>query len=172
MKKFLKLLDHFEEPILVLSFASMLIINFGNVCSRKIFHASWAFTEELCMIAFLYVTFFGASLAVRKNQHLGFTLLYEKVSGVWKLILDTFTLLVILALMYVTVKYGLEVVQNQIDHNSVTPALKISNAIGSITVPLGGICISIRAIQNYVLSILDFKKNKKSKKLEKKEGRA
>lgn len=160
--KILNILDHFEEPILVVSFAAMLIINFGNVCSRKIFHTSWAFTEEVCMIAFLYVTFFGASLAVRKHQHLGFSLIYERMSGTAKLVFDTFNALVVLALMYITVRYGIEVVRNQIKYNSMTAALKLPNALGSACVPIGAACVSVRTIQNYVLNIREFIAGKKA----------
>lgn len=157
MKTLRHIADHFEELVLVIAFAAMLIINFGNVCGRYVFHSSWAFTEEVCMIAFLYVTFFGASLAVRKHQHLGFTLLYEKLTGKAKLIVDTVSMLMILALMYFAVRYGIAVVQNQMNFHSVTSALHIPVAVGSISVPLGSLCIAVRTIQNYILNIREYR---------------
>ena len=156
MKTLRRAADHFEEIVLVIAFAAMLVINFGNVCGRYVFHSSWAFTEELCMIAFLYVTFFGASLAVRRHQHLGFTLLYEKLSGAAKLAVDTINAIVILLLMYCAVRYGTAVVQNQLDFHSVTPALHIPVAVGTVSVPLGCLCVAVRTIQNYVLNVREY----------------
>ena len=80
-----KILGHIEEIILVPGFALMLIINFGNVVSRYILRSSWAFTEELCVMMFVYITFFGAAVAVKRRQHLGFTLILDKLTPVWRL---------------------------------------------------------------------------------------
>lgn len=156
MKKILRVLDHFEEIVLVPAFAVMLIINFGNVLGRFVFHTSWAFTEELCLVSFVYVTFFGASLAVRRHQHLGFDLIYEASSKTIRMILDSIILLVVLALMYVMVRYGIEVGNNQAKFGSTTPALHIPMIYCNACVPIGGICIAMRSIQNYVLNVREF----------------
>ena len=58
----MKSIDMLEETFVVVSLAVMVFINFGNVLSRYFIHASWAFSEELVVILFVYNSFFAASI--------------------------------------------------------------------------------------------------------------
>ena len=144
-----KILDHIEEIILVPGFALMLIINFGNVVSRYILRSSWAFTEELCVMMFVYITFFGAAVAVKQRQHLGFTLILDKLTPVWRMIFDTFITICTVIFVVLMIKYGILVCQNQIKFNSMTAALRIPTAYAGACIPIGGIFILLRTVQVY-----------------------
>ena len=157
-KKLLYLLDHAEEIILVPAFIIMLFINVSNVLARYVIHVSWAFTEELCLIAFVYVTFFGASLAVRRGQHLGFDVLFQKASRPVQLALETFITIAEIIMMCIAFYFGIKVCQNQAMFNSKTAALHIPMWVCSGCVPVSAVCIIIRTIQMYVLYLRDYKK--------------
>lgn len=152
-KKLLFLLDHMEEVVLVPGFVIMLLIGFGNVISRFVLHQSWAFTEELCVMMFVYVTFFGAAVAVKKNAHLGFTLLYDKTKGVSRIVLDTLITISVAVFLVIMIQYGIKVCQNQLRYKAVTAALRISTAYASASVPVGGLCLLFRVIQTYILNL-------------------
>ena len=64
-----KLLDHFEEYILSVSLIIMTFITFANVLARKVFSASWAFTEEITTVLFILSSLIGAAVAAKKVQH-------------------------------------------------------------------------------------------------------
>lgn len=152
-KKLLFLLDHFEEIVLVPGFALMLLIGFGNVLSRFILHQSWSFAEELCVMMFVYVTFFGAAVAVKRKAHLGFTLLLDKTHGIARMLLDTLIMLGTVVFLGLMIVYGIKVCQNQLKYHAVTAALRISTAYVSAGIPVGGACILLRVIQSYVLDM-------------------
>lgn len=151
MKEKLKFLfDHMEEIVLVPGFAIMLIINFGNVLSRYVLPTSWAFTEELCVMMFVYVTFFGAAVAVKQRQHLGFTLILDKLPPVPRMIADTLITVATVIFIALMMYYGVLVCVNQLAYGSVTAALRISPAWGSACIPISGVFIIIRSIQVYI----------------------
>ena len=127
-KKLLFLLDHFEEIVLVPGFALMLLIGFGNVLSRFVLHQSWSFAEELCVMMFVYVTFFGAAVAVKRKAHLGFTLLLDKTQGIPRMILGTAIPVGEIVFLYLMIAYGIKVCQNQLKYHAITAALRISTA--------------------------------------------
>lgn len=152
-KKLLFLLDHFEEIVLVPGFALMLLIGFGNVLSRFVLHQSWSFAEELCVMMFVYVTFFGAAVAVKRKAHLGFTLLLDKTQGIPRMILETAIMVGEIVFLYLMIAYGIKVCQNQLKYHAVTAALRISTAYASAGIPVGGVCILLRVVQSYVLEM-------------------
>lgn len=155
MKKGAKVIfNHFEEIVLVPGFAIMLIINFGNVLSRYVLHTSWAFTEELCVMMFVYVTFFGAAVALKRRQHLGFTLILDKLPTIARIVMETLITISIVVFLVLMVYYGLLVCENQVKYHSVTAALRISTAYASAGIPLSGIFIIIRAVQVYIEDLL------------------
>lgn len=159
-KKFKFLFDHIEEIILAPGFAIMLLINFLNVLSRYVFHTSWAFTEELCVMMFVYITFFGASVAIKRKQHLGFTLILDKVNSNIKIFIQTINTVCIIIFLVLMTYYGFLVLQNQIKYNSITPALRISTAYMGASIPLSGVFMIVRSIQVYMQDLKIFFKNK------------
>ena len=151
MKARLKFIfDHMEEIVLVPGFAIMLAVNFGNVLSRYFLPTSWAFTEELCVMMFVYISFFGAAVAVKQRQHLGFTLILDKLPSIACLIVDTLITVAILVFIGIMIYYGFVVCQNQLHYGSVTAALRISPAVASACIPISGIFIAIRTVQVWV----------------------
>lgn len=141
---------HFEEIVLAPAVGLMISINFANVLARYVFHTSWAATEELCIIGFVYITFFGAAVAVKKRMHLGFTLIFDSMSPLTKLVMETLISLAAIALMSLMIYYGYKVCMNQARYGSATPAMGIPLIYASACVPLGGAAVIIRTIQVYM----------------------
>jgi TRAP-type transport system small permease protein len=59
------------EVLLVLMLSAMVIMVFGNVVLRYGFNESIISSEELSRFLFIWITFLGAIVALRENQHLG-----------------------------------------------------------------------------------------------------
>lgn len=142
--------DHMEEIILAPGFAIMLVINFANVLSRFVLKTSWAFTEELCVMMFVYITFFGAAVAVKRRQHLGFTLVLEKLPVIPRILMDTLITIFVVGFLAIMIYYGTRVCLNQIASGATTAALRIPTAWGNVCIPVGGIFIILRTLQVYV----------------------
>ncbi len=60
-------------------FAIMGIIMFVNIISRYLLRYSLAFTEELVVSFFVWLTLFGAGIAFREGSHLGFSFITDRL---------------------------------------------------------------------------------------------
>lgn len=159
-KKCWFLFEHFEEIILAPGVAIMLLINFANVLARYVFHVSWAASEELCVIGFAYITFFGAAVAVKRKMHLGFELILDKLPKGLGILVRGLIALSAIVLMALMIFYGVKVCQNQMNFGSATPAMRIPLVYASASVPLGGIAIIIRLIQDYAIDVRGYIANR------------
>ena len=68
-----------EELISAILLFVMASIAFVNVLSRKIFHLSFAFTEEITVHFFVWMTILGIAMAFEKGAHLGVVTIYNKL---------------------------------------------------------------------------------------------
>ena len=57
--KIIKQIEKAEITICTVLYAAMVLICFANVCSRFLFHFSFAFAEELELIAFIWSIMLG-----------------------------------------------------------------------------------------------------------------
>lgn len=140
----MRYLDFVEELFVVVSLSVMVIINFGNVMSRYFIHASWAFSEELVVILFVYNSFFAASLAWRRNAHLGFTFFTERLSERNRKIALFLSSALTIGLMALLLKYGVDMLRSQIMFDQRTPAMGLPEWVAGVSVPLGALVIIVR----------------------------
>ena len=70
---------HFEEVLCATLFAIMAIVAFVNVISRYLLKYSLAFTEELLISFFVWVTLLGAAIAFREGSNLGFNFITDRL---------------------------------------------------------------------------------------------
>lgn len=148
-----KWLNYLEESIVAIVLAVMSIIAFANVLTRNVFDLSLAFTEEVTVNLFVFLTFVGASIGVRRHAHLGFSLLYEiSPKQLKKAFLTMFMMLSVLFFLVVAY-YGYETAQYQMQINNKTPALGWPQWIYTMALPIGsGLCI-IRVIQVFLAQL-------------------
>jgi TRAP-type C4-dicarboxylate transport system permease small subunit len=72
-------ITHLEEVLCAALFAIMAIITFANVVARYLLKYSFAFTEELVVSLFVWLTLLGAAVAFREQAHLGFSFIIERL---------------------------------------------------------------------------------------------
>lgn len=61
------------EVLLVLLLGTMVVLVFGNVVLRYGFNSGIVFSEEMSRFVFVWLTMFGALVAMRERAHLGMT---------------------------------------------------------------------------------------------------
>ncbi len=143
----MKVLEYFEEIILVIAFAAITAVTFLNVVTRNLAGVSISFTEEITINLLVLITFLGAAAGVRKYAHLGFTLFFDKGNRTFRLFIVFFTGLMGLLLFGVLCWYGIEMVQFQLMMGQKTPALGMPQWILSLALPVGAFMCVIRTIQ-------------------------
>ena len=138
-----KWLNYLEESIVAIVLAVMSIIAFANVLTRNVFDLSLAFTEEVTVNLFVFLTF----------VHLGFSLLYEISPKQLKKAFLTMFMMLSVSFFLVVAYYGYETAQYQMQINNKTPALGWPQWIYTMALPIGsGLCI-IRVIQVFLAQL-------------------
>lgn len=156
----MKWLDRLEEVIVVIVLVTMSVIAFLNVLSRNFMGISLAFTEEITINLFVLLTFVGASIGVRKNAHLGFTLLFERSPFKLQQTLIVFVGVIAVIFFGAVFYYGMQMIAFQVSINSTTPALGWPKWIFSIGLPIGALLCAFRSIQASIKEWKDLSGNK------------
>lgn len=67
----------FEELLPALSFATLFVTFIIGIFSRYIFKTPVEWTYEVSLLAYMWTTYFGASYAYKRNDHVVFGLFYD-----------------------------------------------------------------------------------------------
>lgn len=136
-------LEKIFKWILILSLSIMAILNFSNVVSRYLLHASISFTEEITTNLFVFNTFIGAAIGARYASHLGLTIITDRVSNKSKKII-LFSANIISSLLFATLIYfGYGMVKSQFIYGQTTAALGLPEWWFGIAIPLGSFFIML-----------------------------
>ncbi len=147
LKGILKGLDYVEEMLIVLLLVFMSIMNFANVVSRYSFSNSFSFTEELTVMAFVWVTMLGVATGYKRCAHLGMSFIVEKFPKKGQALFMVFSTVCSLIMIILLIKYGIDMVNGQIMLDAKTPALRLPAAMQGLSIPVGGIFIAIRTLE-------------------------
>lgn len=149
------MLNRLEEWIVAIVISIMSIIAFLNILSRGLAGYSLSFTEEITINLFVFLTFVGTAIGVRQNAHLGFTLIFDRVNGVFKKGITILVGILMGGLFLILVWYGIQMVLFQIDLGQKTPALGWPQWVFSLAMPVGAILCLYRTIQATIAEYRD-----------------
>jgi C4-dicarboxylate transporter DctQ subunit len=138
--------DHLEEALLCLLLAVMVIITFVTVVTRYVFELPLSYVDQLVPNLFVWVTFLGASAAVRRRAHLGLSMIADVLPARARTALDVVVLAGTSAFFLATAWYGLQVVRLQVE-NRLTTSLGYPAWLVGIAVPAGALLFVARALE-------------------------
>lgn len=84
MRRFSKRLEKAVEWIMAATLAVMVVLVFGNAAARYLLNSGLAEAEEISRLAFVWLIFLGAILAVRERAHVGVDLLVRRLPKLGK----------------------------------------------------------------------------------------
>src|SRR5512143_4230506 len=88
-----KVWDNVEEGALCLLLFFMVTITFVTVITRYVFDLPLSYIDQLVPNMFVWVTFLGASAAVKRRAHLGLSMVYDMVPAGVRVVLDALILI-------------------------------------------------------------------------------
>ena len=141
-----KVWDNVEEGALCLLLFFMVTITFVTVVTRYVFALPLSYIDQLVPNMFVWVTFLGASSAVKRRAHLGLSLLYDLVPAGARAVLDVAILLGCGAFFLATAWYGVKIVSMQIE-NKLMASLGYPSWVVGLAVPVGSFLFSVRAVE-------------------------
>lgn len=154
--KLKQLLDvKLEEWLLIISFIFLILLVFLQVISRYIFNVPVGWSAELSRYLLNWITWISASYAIRQQEHIRITLLVDRFSKKGKKITELFVIIVWSMFAFVMASVGTEVVMSLQMMGQKTSTLGIPMWVVYLIIPIGGILMIIRLIQQVYFIITD-----------------
>jgi len=146
MKKILQNLNNLEEYFLVYTLAFSVIIVFIQVIMRYCFQNSLSWSEEVARYLFLWISWIGASYAVRENSHFRVEILANMVKGSARNWFELIILLIWFIFCVFLTFWGAKVTYFIWIRQQVSAALQMPMAYAYASVPVGCALMAIRVI--------------------------
>jgi TRAP-type C4-dicarboxylate transport system permease small subunit len=124
----------------------MVGVVFYSVLSRNYFNTSIAWAEELSRILFIWLVFCGAILGLYYKEHLGLTVLVDRVKPHKKMFFDLLTCVLIIVVARAMIIGGIRI--TSATKLARTPALRLPTNIKYWPVLLGGFAMFSIAAEN------------------------
>jgi TRAP-type transport system small permease protein len=112
------------EAVMVLCLAVMLVMVFGNVILRLFFNTGIDLSEEIPRFAFVWMTFLGAVVGMRRRAHLGVDIVVQMLPALGRRVCWTISQAVMLVCCIVIV-YGTWL-QHDIIKGNASPVAQLS----------------------------------------------
>lgn len=139
-----------EAWLASIALITICVISLGNVIVRYTTDASFAFTEEFSVFLLVLLTFAGAAVAARNNQHIRIELIEHYLPPMALKCLFVAQWLAGVVVMGMTAWYGAVFALQEYDWESLSPGLGLPNWIYVSWLPLLSAAIVIRMTQNLV----------------------
>src|SRR5699024_7083682 len=152
-RKFLDFIDRrFEEMLIVAGFLLFIILINSQVINRYLLPfidvgniTTW--TEELSRYIFVFVSFLGASFAIRKRESIEVTFVVNRFSPTVKNSIRIVNNIFMIYFSFLMLKYGSELISFLYETYQTSPALKLPMAVPYSAIPIGFGLIIIRLTQ-------------------------
>lgn len=158
LKKIDKGLTWFENTLIVSGLLSVTFVLFTSVVLRYIFKEGFVWAEEFARYAIIWIVMAGSGAAVRENKHMSISAIIDVTkSKKFHFIVNMFVLVVSLAFSMFLVYSGVQLVASMISNGQVSPAMEIPLWWIYISIPIGGVLMTIRFIQSFIKQINEYK---------------
>jgi TRAP-type C4-dicarboxylate transport system permease small subunit len=149
--RFWKQLDHLEERIesaVLIAIMSVLFCLVTLQVLARLTDSPPTWTEEVSRYLMVWLTFFGAAVCVRHNEHVGFTLLADSLEGKWGVALRVVARLATLTLMLVILIQGTMWVRTVIQSGQTTITFALPIYWVALALPVAGLLGAIHALRS------------------------
>lgn len=136
MQAFMDKVGKIEYFLVAVMIAIMAIVNFLQVIFRYVIQGSLPWSEELLRFLFVWTTFLGAGIGVRKGAHLGLTILVNSLPPRFQKIVVYLNYLICIAFSGVIGYLGLSVVSMQASFNVRSSAMFLPMYWISLAIPV------------------------------------
>jgi len=159
-----KFLNNFEGYICIGTLAVMSVVIFWQVVCRYVLKSSLPWSEELSRYLLVWTAFMGGAYGVRLGAHIGveaFAMLLPKKA---QKVLNIFVMIATAILCVLIFRYGVAIVQTQLEKNQLSPAMRIPMGYMYLAIPVGMVFFIVRYIQNIIEAVRDFNKKDDAQK--------
>ena len=148
----LKLLDRFEEGIILVLFPAMVLVVFVATTARyfDLFPMFWG--EELARYIMVYLAYTGAGLAMKRGAHISIGFIVDRMKNPrMRVVFDVIGLAMALFFTGTIIAMMVSLVQRLGAMGQTSPTLRLPIWTIYAAVPYGMFLVSVRAIQTFVV---------------------
>lgn len=143
----LRALDRFEEALVAVLLLFLTVVGFANVVVRYFTTTSLAFSEELLVNLFVWLSLFGAAIGVRREAHAAVNLLVDRLPPKMRFATRMLAYACSALAVAVLVWQGWRLVRFQYEMKTETYSMSLPMWWFSLGVPLGGLAILLRLVE-------------------------
>ncbi|WP_160141790.1 TRAP transporter small permease [Salicibibacter halophilus] len=146
--KWRKLIDErLEEILMVATMAIMVLLILYQVLARNFFGQSLVWGEEVAVFLHIWQIWIGASLGIRYSEHVKISLLTDRLNGKARFTVDLLALLSFFIMAVFLAGVGVQFVVAIFESGQRAPTIDISMGVPYLAIPIAGILMTIRLIQ-------------------------
>lgn len=147
-----RVIERVEEGLLVLLMAVMVVVAFVNVVTRYLIRFSLAFTEEIVVSMFVWLTLLGTAIAFRQGAHLGFSFIVDRCPKAVQRITIWLAALLGVVLFGFLIYFGIGQIQSERQLGTTSESLAIPQWWYTAGIPVFGLLIIARILEGAVLA--------------------
>jgi len=144
MKALLKVLDKLLDWGAILTMGVLSLLTLFSVLSRFILKMPISFSEEVGRFLFIWMSYFGAAITMRKNEHIKLDLFQGKLSPKAYAVLQTFVFALIATFCVVLSIMGTK--QLETAFMQTAPVSRISLGVVYSIIPFSAFCMVIYSV--------------------------
>ncbi|MDR2088710.1 MAG: TRAP transporter small permease [Clostridiales Family XIII bacterium] len=148
--KIKRILDHFEEYILLPSLTFSVGLIFVQVVMRYVFQHSLSWSEELARYIFVWQLWLGVSYAAKNQSHIRITIIENFLNEAQRKILETIVIVIWFGFGCFVIVQGYKIAMQIGAYGQTSSALGLPMVYAYMSVPVGASLMNIRLIQNLV----------------------
>jgi len=135
---------------MVLVLAVMTMVAFINVVTRYFIRFSLAFTEEIVVSLFVWLTLLGTAVAFRQGSHLGFSFLVDRCPKSVQRTAIWLAALLGIVLFAFLIYFGIGQIQSERQLGTTSESLAIPQWWYTAGIPVFGLLIIVRIVEGAI----------------------
>lgn len=139
-------------PLIIIGGLMVLVVLVGTI-SRYVFNNPLLWTEEAARYLMIWMALVGASITLKRREHVGIEFLISKFRPVIRLIIKLITDVFILYFLYILTKEGYIMALEA--KGQLSPALRISMFWPLLSVPVMGIFTAVQLVLQMVIDVAE-----------------
>jgi len=146
MDKFFSGLRKLESAILICLMAAFTVVGFMQVFFRVFLRSPLAWSEEACVLLFIWCMFWGAVMMADKNQHFRVDFFVNSFPQKLQTVMKYFSWIMVALFSLLMIVYGHRLMMANTVR--VTPALRIPQMYVYTILPLNGILVILHLFEH------------------------
>lgn len=152
----------FKWVSLVLMLA-MSILNFANVVSRYFLSSTIAWTDEIIVFMFIWISMLGSAYAFLTNSHLGMDLASILANKAGNIFLTVLSFVCVSFVTYFLVSFGMGMVNNQMRLGTLMTGAGWPIYLQGLALPVGGALMFLACLLYTIQRIRELTKKEEAK---------